>query len=68
MEALAVLVVPLLIIVVGMGLLTNRPPTPGRTIRGVLRSSRTGLRLLWKDRSQRGGGGRVRDPRYRYRR
>lgn len=68
MEAVAIVVVPLALLLVGLALFTGRSLAPSAVLQSMASSCWKLLRWLWKDRSQRGGAGRVKRPPVRYRR
>ena len=67
MEALMVMILPLTLLWVGFALVTGRSLAPSAAMRSVLSLLRRTLRWLWKERPQRSGAGRLRQPRVRYR-
>ena len=67
MEALLVLLVPVVLLGLGPGLTQGRGFGPEVILRGLSRSSWRTLKWLWRDRPERGGPGRLRRPPFRYR-
>jgi hypothetical protein len=68
MEAVLVLLVPVVLLWMGLSLTRGRPLNPDAVLRSLSRSSWRTLKWLWRDRPERGGPGRLRRPPYRYRR
>jgi uncharacterized metal-binding protein len=68
MEALLALFVPLVLLWVGFSLISGRSLSPDAVLRSTAKLSWQILRWLWRDRRQKGGGGRVKRPPIRYRR
>lgn len=68
MEALLALSMPSLLLLVGFAFLSGNSLTPEALLRSTTRLSWRILKWLWKDRRKKGGAGRVKRPRIRYRR
>ena len=67
MEALLVLLVPVVLLGMSPGLTQGRGFGPDVVLRSLTRSFWRILRWLWRDRTERGGPGRLRRPPFRYR-
>jgi hypothetical protein len=68
MEALMVLLVPVVLLWMGLSLTRGRSLNPDVVLRSLGRSSWRTLKWLWRDRPERSGPGRLRRPPFRYRR
>lgn len=68
MEALLVIIFPIVFLWIGFLFFLGRPITPGALIPVVYRQLSRAIRWLWKERPQKGGAGRPRKPPSRYRR
>jgi len=67
MEILLVMMAPLALLWVGYSLATSRSLEPAAVMRSMLSIQWRILRWLWKERPQRSGAGRLRQPLVRYR-
>ena len=67
MEVLMAMVLPIALLWAGFALVTGRSLAPSDVMRSVLSLLWRSLRWLWKERPQRSGAGRLRQPRVRYR-
>lgn len=67
MEALLAIFAPLGLLWIGFSLLTGRPMAPSALIQRTISLSWRLLRRLWREGPQRGGPGRLQQPRMRYR-
>jgi hypothetical protein len=67
MEAVLVLLVPVVLLWMGLSLTRGRPLSPDGVLRSLSRSSWRTLKWLWRDRTKQGGAGRLGRPPFRYR-
>lgn len=68
MEVLLAMFLPLVLLWVGLALITGRSLAPEAVMRSMISFLWRIVRWLWRDRRQKGGGGRVKRPPIRYRR
>ncbi len=67
MEAILALFLPLALLWAAFALATGRSIAPNAAAKTMTTWLWKGLRWLWKERPQRSGAGRLRQPRVRYR-
>ena len=62
------LLMPVAFLLLGFAFLTGRSLSPSVVMRSIMSLLNSSLRWLWKERPERSGAGRIRQPRVTYRR
>ena len=68
MEMILVALLPIVLLLVGLGLATGRTQTPEQVTRAILSLAWKVLGMLWRHNPERRGAGKMKRPRIRYRR